>query len=134
MDAIARVEIAKHGLQEKIDVITADMFDVDWPDCDVLLLSNVLHDWDLPEVRALLKKSARALPTGGLLVIHEAFINDDKTGPLPVAEYSALLMNVTQGKCYTPAEYGEILAESGFEVGEYQDTIADRGFMTAVKR
>ena len=67
-------------------------------------------------------------------MIHEAFINNDKTGPLPVAEYSALLMNVTQGKCYTPAEYGEILAESGFEVGEYQDTIADRGFMTAVKR
>ena len=134
VDAIARKEIEKHSLQEKIDVITADMFDVDWPDCDVLLLSNVLHDWDFPEVRTLLEKSARALPTGGLVVIHEAFINNDKTGPLPVAEYSALLMNVTQGKCYTPAEYGEILAESGFEVGEYQDTIADRGFMTAVKR
>jgi cyclopropane fatty-acyl-phospholipid synthase-like methyltransferase len=134
VDAIARKEIEKHGLQEKIDVITADMFDVDWPDCDVLLLSNVLHDWDFPEVRTLLEKSARALPVGGLVVIHEAFINNDKTGPLPVAEYSALLMNVTQGKCYTPAEYGKILAESGFEVGEYQDTIADRGFMTAVKR
>ena len=66
-------------------------------------------------------------------MIHEAFIYNDITGPLPVAEYSALLMNVTQGKCYTPAEYGEILAESGFEVGEYQDTFADRGFMTAVK-
>ena len=134
VDAIAREEIEKHGLQEKIDVITADMFETPWPeDCDLLLLSNVLHDWDLPEVRTLLEKSARALPTDGLLVIHEAFINNEKTGPLPVAEYSALLMNVTQGKCYTPAEYGEILSESGFEVGEYQDTIADRGFMTAVK-
>ena len=135
VDAIARKEIANHGLQEKIDVITADMFKDTWPeDCDILLLSNVLHDWDFPEVRTLLEKSAGVLPNGGLLVIHEAFINDDKTGPLPVAEYSALLMNVTQGKCYTPAEYGTILAESGFEVGEYQGTIADRGFMTAVKR
>ena len=135
VDAIARKEIEKHGLKKKIDVLTADMFEADWPrGCDLLLLSNVLHDWDLPEVRTLLEKSARALPTDGLLVIHEAFINNEKTGPLPVAEYSALLMNVTQGKCYTPAEYGEILSESGFEVGEYQDTIADRGFMTAVKR
>ena len=125
----------KHGLKKKIDVLTADMFEADWPGgCDLLLLSNVLHDWDLTEVRTLLEKAARALPTGGLLLIHEAFINSDKTGPLPVAEYSALLMNVTQGKCYTSHEYGEILAESGFEVGEYQDTIADRGFMTAVKR
>ncbi len=134
VDAIARAEIAKHGLHEKIEVITADMFEAPWPeDCDLLLLSNVLHDWDLPEVRALLEKSARALPAGGLLVIHEAFISDDKTGPLPVAEYSALLMNVTHGKCYTPAEYDAILTESGFEVGGYQDTIADRGFITAVK-
>ena len=105
VDIIARQELAKHGLQEKIDVITGDMFQDTWPkDCDILLLSNVLHDWDFPEVRMLLEKSAQALPTGGLLVIHEAFLNDEKTGPLPVAEYSALLMNVTQGKCYTPAE------------------------------
>ena len=134
VDIIVRQEIAKHGLRGKIDVITGDMFDVDWPDCDILLLSNVLHDWDFPEMRTLLEKSEQALQTGGLLVIHEAFLNDEKTGPLPVAEYSALLMNVTQGKCYTPAEYGTILAESGFAVGEYQDTIADRGFMTAVKQ
>ena len=68
------------------------------------------------------------------MIIHEAFIHDDKTGPLPVAEYSALLMNICQGKCYTPAEYGAVLAELNFEVGDYHDTIADRGFMTAVKR
>ena len=63
-----------------------------------------------------------------------AFINDGKTGPLPVAEYSAMLMHVCQGKCYTPAEYGAILAELDFEVSAYEDTIADRGFMTAVKK
>ena len=67
-------------------------------------------------------------------MIHEAFKNDEKPRPLPVAEYFALLMNVIQGKCYTPSEYGAILDESGFVVGTYQNTIADRGFMTAVKR
>ncbi|MBL68517.1 MAG: methyltransferase [Verrucomicrobiales bacterium] len=134
VDAIAREEIARHGLQERLEVISADMFAGDWPTCDVLLLSNVLHDWDFPEVRTLCAKAAAALESGGLLVIHEAFIHDDKTGPLPVAEYSALLMNICQGKCYTPLEYGGILAELDFEVGPYIDTIADRGYMTAVKR
>ena len=62
MDAIARKEIEKHGLQEKIDVLTADMFEASWPeDCDLLLLSNVLHDWDLTEVRALLEKALEVL-------------------------------------------------------------------------
>ena len=134
VDAIAREEIAKHDLQERLEVISADMFESDWPTCDVLLLSNVLHDWDFPEVRNLCAKAAEALETGGLLIIHEAFIHDDKTGPLPVAEYSALLMNICQGKCYTSAEYGDVLVELEFELGPYVDTIADRGFMTAVKR
>ncbi len=134
VDTIAREEIANHGLSEKLEVITADMFKVDWPETDILLLSNVLHDWDLPEVRKLCEKAAAALSTDGLLVIHEAFINDEKNGPLPVAEYSALLMNITQGKCYCPNEYGVFLEELNFKVGPYQDTIADRGFMTAVKQ
>jgi hypothetical protein len=134
VDAIARGEIAGHGLAEKIEVVSADMFAADWPGCDVLLLSNVLHDWDFREVRTLLGKAAQSLAGGRLLVIHEAFINDSKTGPLPVAEYSAMLMHVCQGKCYTPGEYGAILAELDFEVGAYEDTIGDRGFITAVKK
>jgi cyclopropane fatty-acyl-phospholipid synthase-like methyltransferase len=134
VDAIAREEIANHGLTEKLEVITADMFEVDWPECDILLFSNVLHDWDIPEVRTLCQKASTALSKDGLLVVHEAFINDDKTGPLPVAEYSALLMNITQGKCYAPSEYRTILEELNFKVGHYQDTIADRGFITATKQ
>lgn len=133
VDAITRSEIAKHGLEARINVVGGDMFCDPWPEAEILLLSNVLHDWDFPEVRQLLEKAAKALPSGGLLVIHDAFVRDDKTGPLPVVEYSSLLMNITQGKCYSPAEYGEILIELGFVVGAYQDTVADRGFMTAVK-
>lgn len=135
VDTLVKGEIERHGLCERVDVVSADMFSDDWPTgADVVLLSNVLHDWDFPEVIALLEKSAEALPSDGLLVIHEAFINDNKTGPLPVAEYSALLANITQGKCYSAKEYGDLLTPMGFDVGPYKDTISDRGYMTAVKR
>lgn len=135
VDQIARSEIRKHGLEHRIDVATGNMFSDPWPsDADCVLLSNVLHDWDLPQIRQLIRRAADALPVGGKVIIHEAFLNDDKTGPLPVAEYSVLLVSITQGKCYCPAEYAEILGEFGFDVGPYEDTIADRGFMTATKR
>lgn len=134
VDALVRGEIAKHGLSDRVDVASGDFFKDAWPsDVDVVLLSNVLHDWDVPEVTVLLQSAAKTLAPGGLLVIHEAFINDDKTGPLPVAEYSALLANITQGKCYSAKEYTDILKPLGFEVGDYHDTIADRGYMTAVR-
>ena len=134
VDAIVLKEIARHGLTDRIDVASGDMFAMDWPAADVVLLSNVLHDWDLPEVRLLLAKAAEALAPGGLLVIHDAFIRDDKSGPVAVAEYSALLMNITQGKCYSAAEYGAELRGGGFEPGGYQDTVGNRGFMTALRR
>jgi hypothetical protein len=80
-------------------------------------------------VRTLLTTSRRALAAGGRLVIHDAFINEDKSGPLPVAEYSTLLMHSSQGKCYSTGEYADLLRAAGFEPGPYQDTVADRGFM-----
>lgn len=133
VDAIVRREISRHGLDDRVQVVAGDMFSLDWPQADIVLLSNVLHDWDVSEASALLRKAAAALPARGLLLIHDAFINDAKTGPLPVAEYSALLMNITQGKCYSPAEYAGMLKGAGFESGAYQDTVADRGFMFAHK-
>lgn len=141
VDRIAENEIAKLGLQQKVDVASADMFDGPWtnpnpdrPPIDTVLLSNLLHDWDVAEATDILKLAAETLPVGGLLIIHGAIINEAKTGPLPVAEYSALLMNITQGKCYSVSEYAEMLRETGFESGPYQSTTGDRGFLTARRR
>lgn len=132
VDRIARECIAKRGCAEKIEVIAGDIFKNDWPrGFDVHLMSNVLHDWDEPEVLDLLRKSRTALPPGGLLVIHGAFINAEKTGPLHVAEYSALLMQITEGKCYSLGEMRRYLAETGFDWRAHQDTAAARDFILA---
>ncbi|MCA9140722.1 MAG: methyltransferase domain-containing protein [Planctomycetales bacterium] len=135
VDKLTRQEVFRHGMEDRIDVVTGNMFSDPWPsDADCVLLSNVLHDWDFPEIRTLIRRTADALPSGGHVIIHETFLDDDKTGPLPVAEYSVLLANITQGKCYTALEYGEILEEYGFDVSPYHATIADRGYIAATKR
>ena len=134
VDRICRRLIEERGFAEQVQVVPGNMFDVLPAGCDVHLFSNVLHDWDVPEVQALLNCSHKALPPGGLLIIHDAFINATKTGPVHAAEYSALLMHSTQGKCYSTAEYAELLEEAGFTPGTYHETAAARGFMTAVKK
>ena len=134
VDAIVKSEIARHGLEDRISVMTGDMFLEAWPEADVVLLSNVLHDWNEPEVEELMAQAAKALIPGGLMVIHDAFVSDDKAGPIETAEYSALLMNITQGKCYSAAEYAGMMERHGFEPGSYHDTISKRGFMTAVRK
>lgn len=134
VDEIAKQAIAKQGCSERVDVITGDIFAPELPKgYDVHLWSNVLHDWDEAAVRDLLKKSAAALPRNGLVVVHDAFINAEKTGPLHVAEYSALLMNITEGKCYSIGEMRSYLFEAGFEWQDHQSTAVGRGFIVARK-
>jgi acetylserotonin N-methyltransferase len=93
----------------------------------------VLHDWDEPVVRTLVEKSFAALQPGGLVVVHDAFLNAEKNGPLHVAEYSVLLMHSTEGRCYSTAEMGQYLTDAGFRDVTYRDTAAARGIMTANK-
>jgi predicted O-methyltransferase YrrM len=134
VDRVAAKAIAERGFADRIAVVAADMLNDAWPvHADVHLLSNVLHDWGEPIVQSLLARSFAALRPGGLLIIHDAFINADKSGPLPVAAYSALLMHSTQGKCYSTAEYESYLAAAGFVDVTYASTAADRGRMLARK-
>jgi hypothetical protein len=68
-----------------------------------------------------------------MVVIHDAFINATKTGPLPVAAYSALLMTISEGKCYSEKEMANYLMSAGFSGVKYFPTAADRGVMIARK-
>lgn len=134
VDRIAAGAIAKRGCSDRVRVATGDMLAGSLPaDADVHLYSNVLHDWDEPVVRQLIAKSFDALPSNGLIVIHDAFLNPDKTGPLHVAEYSVLLMHSSEGRCYSTREMSQYLTDAGFRDPVYRDTAAARGVMTAAK-
>jgi predicted O-methyltransferase YrrM len=134
VDRIAARAIANRGCSGKVGVVAGDMLDGALPaDADVHLYSNVLHDWDEPVVRQLIVKSFAALPPGGLVVIHDAFLNPAKDGPLHVAEYSVLLMHSSEGRCYSTREMAQYLRDAGFRDASYRATAAARGVMTATK-
>jgi hypothetical protein len=134
VDTIAARAIADRGCSATVEVAAGDMLDDPLPrDADVHLYSNVLHDWDEPVVRQLIVKSFDALPPGGLVVIHDAFLNAAKDGPLHVAEYSVLLMHSSEGRCYSTREMEQYLTDAGFRDPSYRDTAAARGVMTATR-
>ncbi len=134
VDRLAKQGIAQRGFAHQVSVSVGDMFVDDFPtDCDLHLFSNVLHDWDESLVRKLLAKSFAFLPPGGMLIIHDAHLNAEKTGPLPVASYSALLMNICEGRCYSVTEIRDYLRQTGFSALDYFPTAADRSVITARK-
>lgn len=111
---VAREMAEAHGVADRLECRAGDMFRDPVPEgCDVVLFSNVLHDWDVPECRTLVGRSAEALPPGGRLLVHDVFLNDALDGPLPIALYSAQLFKLTEGRAYSAAEYRAWLEEAG---------------------
>ncbi len=134
VDKITAGAIAKRGFSDRVHVIAGDMLGAPLPvGFDVHLYSNVLHDWDVPVVKQLLHKSFGALTPGGLLLIHDAHLNETKTGPLHVAEYSTMLMHSTEGRCYGAGEMKKYLREVGFGNVQFTPTVAARSVITAEK-
>lgn len=116
VDRIAARAIAKRGFSDRVGTVAGDMLVEPLPSGhDVHLYSNVLHDWDLPVVRQLMKASAEALEKGGWLIVHDAFLSPEKDGPLSVAEYSVVLLHITQGRCYSTREIEGIGQDFGLE-------------------
>jgi hypothetical protein len=127
VDQAARTLLADRGYSDRIDVIAADMFTDPFPTgYEVHLFSHVLHDWGEEQVRQLFAASFAALPPRGWIVDHDTHINAEKTGPLPVAEYSVLLMHSTPGKCWSVGELTEFLEQTGFTDVACRPTAADR--------
>jgi len=129
---VAREMAEAAGVTGRIELRPGDMFaDPVPPEADVYLVSNILHDWDVPECRTLLARLAKALPANGRLLIHDAFLNDALDGPLNVALYSANLFCVTEGRCYSAQECREWLGDAGLKPQPLIRTLADCSVLPA---
>jgi SAM-dependent methyltransferase len=106
--------IARFGLADRLRFSPGNFFEDPLPSADVLIMGHVLHDWDLEQKRLLLQKAYDALPTGGVLIVYEAIIDDDR-------RYNSfgLLMSLNMliegvGFDYTGADCRGWMADAGF--------------------
>ena len=123
----------QYGVTDRLTCHPGDMFADPLPSADAILLSNVLHDWDVPECQQLVDRCAAALPANGRLLIHDVFLNDELDGPLPVALYSASLFSLTEGRAYSGREYREWLTTAGLTAGDIVTTLIHCGVLTGTK-
>jgi 3-hydroxy-5-methyl-1-naphthoate 3-O-methyltransferase len=134
VDRVAKYSLKKFGMSERSTVVAGDVFKDALPrGYDVHFISHVLHDWDFPECRTILKNSYETLKPGGLIILHDTHINKAKTGPVDIAEYSVLLMVLSEGKIYSVGEMKDLLEEAGFTGVEHKPTILNRSIITARK-
>ena len=108
--------VASFGLQDRVRFRTGDFFKDPMPSADVLLMGMILHDWNLEEKRALIKKAYDALPNGGSLIVYEHLIDDERRKNVAGLLMSLVMLIETQeGFDYTGADCCGWMREAGFK-------------------
>lgn len=114
---IARREVAAAGLVSRIEVVSGDFFTDALPQADVIVMGNILHDWNEAGKRSLIAKAYAALPVGGALIAIENVIDDARR-----QNAFGLLMSLNMliefgadgGFDYTGAQYDGWCRQAGF--------------------
>jgi precorrin-6B methylase 2 len=112
---IARENVSKMGVANKVSIITGDFFVDPFPRADVVTMGNILHDWGLNDKKLLIGKAYDALPKGGALVIIENIIdNDRRQNAFGLMMSLNMLIETTEGFDFSVADFEEWATEAGF--------------------
>ena len=112
---IARETIAQAGLAERVSVASGDFFVDPLPKADVVVMGQVLHNWDLAEKKRLVRAAYEALPKGGAFIAIESIIDDArKENAFGLLMSLNMLVETTAGFDYTGADFARWCREAGF--------------------
>jgi ubiquinone/menaquinone biosynthesis C-methylase UbiE len=113
-EPFAKKTTKRFGVAGRIKFVAGD-FNTDPIDgsYDVAWLSQILHSNSLEECQKLIKKTMQALEPGGLILVHDFFLNDSLDGPLFPALFSMNMLLNNHGRSYSEKEVSALMQQAG---------------------
>lgn len=128
----ARAAVAARGVGARCEVVGGDFFAA-VPDGDLLVLKQVLHDWNDAQCTKLLGRVAAALRPGGRVAIVEMVLPDDG-GPSPANLMDLNMLVLVPGQERTSAEYRALLQSAGLSLTGVHATHSPFSVLIAERR
>ncbi len=126
--------VASFGLAERLRFYSGDFFEDPLPTADVLIMGHVLHNWNMEEKRVLIRKAFEALPEGGVLLVYEALIDDERRrNDFGLLMSLNMLLVTSGGFVYTGAECESWLREAGFGATRVEHLVGPDSMVVATK-
>jgi hypothetical protein len=117
---LAEEYISNLKLSDRVDVKSGDFFKDALPKSDVIVMGNILHDWDEKEKLQLFKQAYQALPEGGAFVCIEAIIdNERKKNAFGLMMSLNMLIETKGGFDFTFNNFDAWAHETGFKTTEW---------------
>jgi precorrin-6B methylase 2 len=124
----------KAGISGRLAFQPGDFFKDGIPRADVVLMGHILHDWDLPTKKMLVKKAFEALPAGGALVVYDAIIDDERSNNAFGLMMSLnMLIETPGGFDYTGSECSAWMEEAGFSTTKVEHLVGPDSMVIAIK-
>ena len=121
---VAERYISEAGLSDRIDLLSGDAFQTKWPgNQDAVLLSYLLSAVGGDAIPRLVQFSYDALRSGGKLLIHDFFVDDDRSGPKGAALWFVSFLFNPAAVSFTPGGISGVIEASGFQNVEIHDVI-----------
>jgi hypothetical protein len=112
--------LEENEMSDQVVIIEGDMFKDEFPKCDVLGMGNILHDWNDEKKRLLLKKAYECLEEGGIMIIVEFFLRNQRDVDDSAADMSFnMLVYCLDGFNMTRKEMETYAKEAGFDTVEF---------------
>ncbi len=112
---IANENIQKFQLQDRVKTANGDFFKDALPTADIVVMGNILHDWDEETKLMLMKKAYDVLPSGGAFVAIEGIIDDERNKNVFGMMMSInMLIETGKGFDYSFADFNKWAKAVGF--------------------
>jgi len=122
------------GVAGRVTFEPGDFFKQELPKADVVLMGHILHDWDLPTKKMLIRKAFDALPTGGALIVYEAIIDDDRSkNAFGLMMSLNMLIETPGGFDYTSADCTGWMKETGFSATRVEPLVGPDSMVIGIK-
>ncbi|MDE2299161.1 MAG: methyltransferase [Burkholderiales bacterium] len=126
--------VAAIGVADRLRFVPGDFFKQDFPQADVVLMGHILHDWDLPTKKMLIKKAFDAVPAGGALIVYEAIIDDDRSkNAFGLMMSLNMLIETPGGFDYTGADCAGWMKEAGFSSTRVEPLVGPDSMVIGIK-
>ncbi|MDB4952947.1 MAG: O-methyltransferase family 2 [Myxococcales bacterium] len=126
--------VARFGLSDRLQFHGGDFFEDPLPKADVIVMGHVLHNWNLDQKRALVRKAYAALPPGGMLLVHECLIDDErKQNAFGLLMSLNMLLVTREGFGFTGAECQAWMWEAGFGKTRVEHLCGSEWMVVAIK-
>jgi hypothetical protein len=123
-----------NGVDERLRFVGGDFFEDPLPKADVVTMGHILHDWDLEEKKALIRKAYEAIPDGGALIAYDAVIDDDRSqNAFGLLMSLNMLIETPRGFDYTGADCQDWMKEIGFKETRVEHVLGPDSMVIGIK-